>query len=277
MNAGGSVMVSAIVAASVEERLERGEIVFLAEAPFALPTGADHAFLLAQRAGSMARKDINFDPRTGKATGFAREGDAQEQRLERVLGEFGQAAGAWLREALPHYAEGIEADRISFRLEEEATRRLRHNARNDLLHIDAFPRRPARGRRILRLFANIHPTEPRVWVTSETLPSFLPQVRDRVARATSWWRRLADLMDRRRESDRFMLRLHDFLKASHDFQRHGTRRLWYFPPGSAWLAMTDGCTYAELRGRYALEHSFFVRPEVLTRPDLAPESLLRAS
>ena len=277
MDAGGSVMVSAIVAESVEERLERGEVVFLAEAPFALPTGADHAFLLAQRGGSMARKDINFDPRTGKATGFSRESEAQEQRLERVLGEFGRAAGAWLREALPLYAEGVEADRISFRPEEEATRRLRQNARNDLLHIDAFPRRPAQGRRILRLFANIHPTEPRVWVTSDSLPCFLPRVRDQVARATSWWRRFADFVDGRSESDRFMLRLHDFLKASHDFQRHGTRRLWSFPPGSVWLVMTDGCTYAELRGRYALEHSFFVRPEVLARPDLAPESLLRAS
>ena len=135
-------MVSAIVAESLEERLEQGEVVFLAEAPFALPTGADHEFLLAQRAGSMARKDINYDPCKGKATGFVRQDDAQEQRLERVLGEFGRAAAAWLREALPHYAEGIEADRISFRPEEEATRRLRHNARNDLLHIDSPPTPP---------------------------------------------------------------------------------------------------------------------------------------
>ena len=93
---------------------------------------------------------------------------------------------------------------------------------------------------------------------------------------SDWWRHLADLVGRRSPSDRFMLRLHDFLKASQDFQRHGSRRLWYFPPGSAWLAMTDSCTYAELRGRHALEHSFFVRPEVLVRPDLAPEALLRA-
>jgi hypothetical protein len=262
---------------SVEGRLERGEVVFFPAAPFPLPAGDDYAFLLAQRAGGMAPKHISFDPRNGKAAGFARQDDAQEQRLGRVLGEFGGAAGAWLRAALPRYADGLEADRVSFRPEEEATRRLRHNARNDLLHIDAFPSRPARGRRILRLFANIHPGEPRVWVTSDTLPSFLPQIRDRVARATTWWRRLADLVGGGSESDRFMRRLHDFLKASHEFQRHGPRRLWYFPPGSAWLAMTDGCTYAELRGRYALEHSFFVRPEVLVRPDLAPESLLRAS
>ena len=269
-------MGSASVAESVEERLERGEIVFHPEAPFALPAGADHAFLLSQRPGGASRKHISFDPRDGKVTGFARQDDDQEERLRRVLGEFARVAGTWLGRALPRYARGVEADRVSFRPEEEATRRLRHNARNDLLHVDAFPGRPARGRRILRLFTNIHPDEPRVWVTSEPLPSLLPQVRDQVGRSTSWWRRLADLMDGRSESDRFMLRLHDYLKADHEFQRQGSRRLWYFPPGSAWLAMTDGCTYAELRGRYALEHSFFVRPEVLTRPDLAPEALLRA-
>lgn len=269
-------MALASVAESIEERLERGEVVFYPEVPFALPAGADHAFLLDQQCCGGIHKDINFNPHNGKATGFARQGEAQEERLEQVLGEFARAAGAWLGLALPRYAPGIEADRVSYRPEEEATRRLRHNARNDLLHVDAFPGRPARGRRILRLFTNLHPTETRVWVTSEPLPRLLPQVRDRVTRGTNWWRRLADLVGRRSPSDRFMLRLHDFLKASHDFQKHGSRRLWHFPPGSAWLVMTDGCTYAELRGRCALEHSFFVRPEVLVRPDLAPEALLRA-
>ena len=269
-------MASASVAESVEERLERGEVVFYPQAPFALPAGADRAFLLAQQPGGTIHKNISFNPHTGKATGFARRDEAQGTHLERVLGDFGHAASAWLGDALPRYGTGIEADRISYRPEEEATRRLRHNARNDLLHVDAFPGRPARGRRILRLFTNIHPTEPRIWVTSEPLPSLLPQVRDQVAHSLTWWRRLANLMDHRSESDRFMLRLHDFLKASHEFQQHGSRRLWSFPPGSVWLAMTDGCTYAELRGRYALEHSFFVRPDVLARPDLAPEALLRA-
>ena len=32
---------------------------------------------------------------------------------------------------------------------------------------------------------------------------------------------------------------------------------------AVWLAMTDACTYAVLRGRFALEHSFFITPRVL--------------
>ena len=74
--------------------------------------------------------------------------------------------------------------------------------------------------------------------------------------------------------DAFMLRLHDYLKANEDFQERGNKHYWKFPPGSAWLAMTDTCSHAVLRGRFALEHSYFVSPTVLVLPDEAPEALL---
>jgi hypothetical protein len=67
-----------------------------------------------------------------------------------------------------------------------------------------------------------------------------------------------------------MLRFHDFLKTHQEFQERCPRKLWSFPPGSVWLVMTDGCSYAELRGRYALEHSYFVQPEVLALAEEAP-------
>ena len=57
-------------------------------------------------------------------------------------------------------------------------------------------------------------------------------------------------------------------------QLRGPRRLWKFPPGTAWLAMTDGCCHADLRGRCLLEHSFFVAPGVLALPELAPARLI---
>ncbi len=74
--------------------------------------------------------------------------------------------------------------------------------------------------------------------------------------------------------DGFMLRLHDFLKTSDEFQEHARKRLWTFPPCSTWLLYTDGCTYAELRGRFALEHSYFVEPRVLACPEQSPVALL---
>ena len=79
---------------------------------------------------------------------------------------------------------------------------------------------------------------------------------------------------RRSAYDAFMLRFHDHLKLSEEFQERGPKKLWTFPPGSAWLAMTDTCSHSVLRGRYALEHSYFIAPETLALPDESPAALL---
>src|SRR5207253_648059 len=67
--------------------------------------------------------------------------------------------------------------------------------------------------------------------------------------------------------DRFMLRFHHFLKTNDFYQDRAPRRFWHFQPGTAWLAFTDGLSHAELRGRFALDHSFFIEPGVLALPD----------
>ena len=41
--------------------------------------------------------------------------------------------------------------------------------------------------------------------------------------------------------------------------------------------MTDACSHAALRGRYALEHSYFVDPKVLALPGESPAALLEAA
>lgn len=260
--------------------LERGEVSHFPHAPFPLPAAADRAFLLRQRGGGFGRKHICYDPHARTLTG---QGGGDADRLAGILADFSRGLQAWLAEALPAYVGGIDPDRATFRPEEEATRSLRPHARNDLLHVDAFPSRPARGRRILRVFANLHPTEPRVWATAEPLARLLPRYRGRLAKSNagwfhSWGARVLGLFrpDHASPEDVFMLRLHDYLKCDLDFQQRGTRRLWRFGPGAGWLAMTDGCTYAELRGQFALEHSFFIAPEVLACPELAPARLIAA-
>jgi hypothetical protein len=271
---------------SAEERLERGEILYWSIAPFVVPEGDDHVFLLQQRLAGLSHKNISHNPQTGETTGFAWHSAEQAERLRTVLVGFSHTVIDWLAEILPRYRGGCEPDRATFRPEEEAIRRVRLNARNDLLHVDAFPTRPARGRRILRVFANIHPTDPRIWATSEPLPQLLSRYSDRLRRTRIGWMQklgagmrslLRPTHERYSPADVFMLRLHDTLKRDLRFQLKQTRRLWRFPPGSAWLAMTDGCTYAELRGQFALEHSFFVAPRVLACPELAPAALIGAA
>jgi hypothetical protein len=74
--------------------------------------------------------------------------------------------------------------------------------------------------------------------------------------------------------DRFMLRFHHFLKANEDFQEQTPKRVWSFPPGSMWMVMTDTASHAVLRGRFALEHSYFIDPRTLALPDESPPALL---
>src|SRR5262245_43590091 len=183
---------TAAIGRALADQLERGEVIFYPGAPFALPQGDHLAFLLAQVLGKLVHKNISYNPRTGRAAGFARNGAAAAERLRSILADFSRTVTAWLTRTLPCYAPAWDLDLVSYRPLEEATRRLRTTARNDLLHVDAFPGRPARGRRILRVFANINPTEPRIWVTSDPLPRLLERYGKGVAGGPEWLRLLGE-------------------------------------------------------------------------------------
>ncbi len=274
------------MSSSLEERLERGEVVFYPTCPFALPEGEDRRFLLAQQLASRAHKNVSYDPHSGKAAGFLNQSPQQAQRLRAMLATFAASATGWLTRTLPRYAKSWQLDRVSFRPVEEATRRLRLKARNDLLHVDAFPNRPSQGWRILRVFANVNLTDPRVWATSEPFAKLLARFGAAAGLpdgegpgfVQQLGKGLLGLFNPRKAKrsvyDEFMLRFHDFLKANEAFQERGPKKFWSFPPGSAWMCMTDTCSHAALRGRYALEHSYFIAPESLALPAESPPALL---
>ncbi len=268
------------------EQLERGEVVHFSVCPFALPAGDDHVYLLRQRLASRAHKNIGFDPLTGRVSGYALGQAGSADRLQEILASFSHSVTAWLRMTFPSYARGWQLDRVSYRPEEEATRQLRQTARNDLLHVDAFPSRPTNGWRILRVFANINPSEPRVWITGDPFARLLqrygrqvglpdgqrPALLQRVGTALL---RVVGASRRRSVYDAFMLRFHNFLKGNADFQKSSTIQHWRFQPGSAWLAITDTASHAVLSGRYALEHSYFLDPATLALPEESPPALLQ--
>ncbi len=276
-------------AGTPEERLERGGVLHYPQAPFALPAGDDLQFLLAQELGGRAHKNIGYDPATGKVSGYARRGGDQAERLRKIFAAFSREATAWMAKTFPGYAAGWQLDRCSYRPQEEATRRLRQTARNDLLHVDAFPSRPSHGHRILRVFANINPRDPRIWVTSDPFAKLLRRYGAAAGLpggpASGWLHGLAEGVvglfrprrGRRSAYDHFMLRFHDYLKKNDDFQERGPKRLWTFLPGAVWVAITDTCSHAVLRGRYALEHSYFVSPSAQALPQESPPALLEAA
>lgn len=262
-------------------QLERGDIGVWPACPFFSPAGADREILLNPLRAHVGTKDISYDPATQRFSGRRLPPPAVATDLQDVLTRFSAAAQAWLAETFPEYAGGLTPDRVTWHGTEEATRKLRHTARNDLLHIDNFPTRPTHGRRILRLFLNVHPTDPQVWGTSERFPALLDRYRAKhavpskseaewLALGGRWLKLFRAGWEGRSEYDALMLRLHHFLKNDHAFQTRAARRLWTFPPGTAWLAFTDSLSYAWLRGRQTLEQSFFVSRDVLREPDESP-------
>jgi hypothetical protein len=238
--------------------LEEGQILCFPRTPFEVPD-ADRAFLLSQRQVEAGyHKNIAYRP----AIEFA-------GRL------------------LPTYARAWRVDFASFRPQEEAGRRLALRARNDLLHVDAFPTRPSGGDRILRVFTNINPTAPRVWQTAETFDELAARfavpsgLLARARRAGGWQglrrglRAIGLPVAARSAYDEFMLQFHHFLKANQDYQEREAARVTHrFPPDSTWIVFTDMVSHAVLSGQYAVEQTFIVARASLALPDRAPIAIL---
>lgn len=246
---------------------------------FELPDVDDLRFLRSQKASGARHKDISFDPETGRLVG-CRGTPEEADRMRTVLTEFSARATSWVRSMWPEY-EGMVRDRVTLRPREEATRALRLTARNDLLHIDHFPTRASYGRRILRIGVNLGENDPIVWSTSlvfsELLAWFaksnvIPQ------RSVAEWskerqpifRLLGGSPSGRSHYDSFMLRLHHAMKIDARLQDRSTRKIHAFRPGTTWAIFSDGVANAQLRGSFAIEHTFFVPMESLTNLPAAP-------
>src|SRR5581483_3625075 len=119
--------------------LEEGHVLLFPRTPFELPE-ADRAFLLRQRqVDSAYHKNIVYRPEEDRVSNFARQQPGDEETLLRVLRRYSQRAVAFTAALLPRYARRWRVDYASFRPQEEAGRQLPLRARNDLLHVDAFP------------------------------------------------------------------------------------------------------------------------------------------
>src|SRR5579884_271071 len=266
--------------------LEEGNILFFEKSPFALPDD-DIRFLLAQRqTDSGYHKNIAYRPKQDRLTGFDENSAEDRERLRAIMKLYSERVTQFLAKLLPPYAEGWQLDFASFRPLEERGRKLRLKARNDLLHIDAFPTRPTHGDRILRVFTNINPTQPRIWITSETYPVLarrfagteglpLPKGEDspgyRFRRALIRLGRQIGLpLVDRSPYDEFMLRFHHYLKKNQTFQESCPKQRWEFPPNSTWLLFTDMVSHAALSGQFALEQTFIISRKTLLLKEAAP-------
>jgi hypothetical protein len=273
-------------------KLEAGSILFFSGIPFDLP-GDDQRFLIAQKqAQSRFHKNISYRPITGKLHGMSSESAADRQRLHGIMRNYAAAVTAFLADFLRPYGGKFLLDFASFRPLEEQGRDLPTHRRNDLLHVDSFPTRPTQGARILRIFTNINPAQPRIWLTGEPFHELAPKYANQ-AGLQRYAQQAASPLFRFRNAavrtlrkiglpvgghsayDLFMLHFHDWLKFNEPFQKSSdTITRSEFPPGCTWMVLTDGVPHAALSGQYALEHTYILPRAALVAPEVAPVSVL---
>lgn len=265
--------------------LEKGQILFFSAPPFALPP-ADIEFLVSLKpADSRLHKNISYRPEQDLLRGFA--DSANEARVHEIMQRYAAAVRNFVSNFLAPYAGKFQMDYASFRPLEEEGRDLPLHKKNDLLHVDAFPSRPTRGGRILRVFTNVHAAKDRVWVVGERFPELaarfagaagLKKFAKGSGALRGWKRGLGTLglpVADRAPYDKFMLHFHDWLKENTAFQnaKEGKEQI-QFPPMATWLVFTDGVPHAALAGQFAMEQTFIIPVEALVAPDVAPIRVL---
>jgi hypothetical protein len=265
--------------------LEKGQILFFPSPPFALPQ-EDIDFLVALKpADSRLHKNISYRPEQDLLRGFA--DTVNEKHVHDIMQRYAAAVRSFVSLFLVPYAGRFQTDYASFRPLEEEGRDLPLHKRNDLLHVDAFPSRPTRGGRILRIFTNVNPSTDRVWVVGERFPELASRFAEpaglkKFAQASGamrgWKRGLGTLglpVADRAPYDKFMLHFHDWLKENTAFQnaKDGKERI-DFPPMSTWLVYTDCVPHAALSGQFAIEQTFIIPVDALVAPEVSPLRVL---
>jgi hypothetical protein len=255
--------------------LEGGRVVSLT-LPF--PLTPDEAPFLDAGALDNSRKNISYDPRTGRCNGSGYQG-AELARLSAMLQRYGSRAETLMRGLFPVYGTALERARTSFRPAEISGRPTspRHDDRR--LHVDAFPTRPTNGQRILRVFTNVAPGDtPRQWRVGEPFEpfarAFLPRLRPMFP-GQSWAMAAVGLTKGPRSAyDHFMLGLHDTGKLDDTYQATSPQAAVHFTPGTTWMCFTDQVMHAAMAGRCAFEQTFHLPVAAMARPETAPIRVL---
>jgi hypothetical protein len=260
---------------SAQDALESGKVLYFPKLPFLLVAG--ETGLLTDALSNGRAKNISRDP-DGSIQGET--ASAEEcTRLSAMMARFAEKSRDLVLGLFPAFVTGIEQARTSYRPVEIAGRT--YSPRNDdkRLHIDAFPSRPQRGRRILRVFSNIHPQGgERVWHVGEPFESVAKRyaTRARMPLPLEPWlfEALGVTKGRRADYDYLMLGLHDGAKLDTGYQKNTPQSEFAFPAGTTWLCFTDQTMHAALSGQFCLEQTFHLPVEALSFPERSPLRVL---
>lgn len=254
----------------------------------ALESGA--VLVLPHLAFAMSDRERRFlspDWSDGRAKNISLEGDslrgargpAEDLReLAAMVARFAADAADLVAALFPAYAPYVKRARTSYRPQPAVGRAVSWRKDDARLHIDAFPSRPNRGDRILRVFCNVSPNEARVWRVGERFESMAKTLLPRVSRplpgAAVLLAAVRATKGIRSEYDHLMLGLHDCAKADLAYQRDCAQETVRFEPGTTWLCFSDQVMHAALSGQYMLEQTIHLPLTALYEPERAPLAVL---
>ena len=262
---------------AIQERavraIEGGGVVVLPRVSFAL-SDSERRFLSPAWSDGRA-KNVSLDGDKLKGA----QGDASDLReLAAMVMRFAERAASLVTVLFPRYAVYVKRARTSFRPQPAMGRDVSWRKDDSRLHVDAFPSRPNRGERILRVFTNVNPTEPRVWRVGEEFEAMaktlLPRIRPALPGSASVLAALHVTKGMRSAYDHLMLNLHDRAKEDMKYQQECDQRVVEFAPGTTWLCFSDQVMHAAMSGQYMMEQTIHLPVAALYDPQRAPLAIL---
>jgi hypothetical protein len=266
---------SAAQQAAALQALEDGQVVLLPALGFPLQQ-EEHALLDGAVGSASSAKNISWEP----ARGVRGQGDTCDAALLAALMQrYARHTRHLLAGLLPGYAPHLQQGKGSFRPVEIAGRITSWRKDDTRLHVDSFPSSPTQGRRILRVFSNIHPRgAPRVWKLGapfeQVAQHFLPLAKRPQPVLAALMHRLRITKSRRTAYDHYMLQLHDAMKADLDYQAQVEQYTHAFAPGQTWIVFSDAVSHAALRGQHALEQTWLLPVHAMAAPHKSPLAIL---
>jgi 3-deoxy-D-manno-oct-2-ulosonic acid (Kdo) hydroxylase len=256
------------------EALENGKILYAPRLHFDLSESEKEFLTPAILDGKS--KNLSYRPATGALGGA--NAAADKNGLLGVMRRYSTSASQLMDALCPEYRGRLIPGFASFRPAEIAGRPTPWRKDDTRLHVDAFPSRPLHGLRILRVFSNVHPTQPRQWRVGEPFEkvarTFLPRISGPLP-GSAWLLRLVRVTKTRRTLyDHLMLGIHDRMKADQGYQSSVAQMALPIPPGATWACYTDWVSHAAMSGQFAFEQTFYLPVDAMQDPSRSPLRVL---
>jgi hypothetical protein len=243
--------------------LENGLVLFFPELPFTL---ASHEMdFLSPEMTDPKSKNISYDKKKDSLGGSTCQGVKAEE-LKEMVKRYSTYSCDLVEKLFPHYSATIMPGRTSFRPVEIAGRKSSRKKDDTLLHVDAFPSTPVKGKRIMRVFTNVNPHgKSRVWRLGEPFSDVVSKLSPRLSHpfpgVAHLMKALRITKDYRTLYDHYMLQLHDHMKMDGHYQQTVPQQVFHFPPGASWIVYTDQVSHAAMAGQHVFEQTFYLPAE----------------